>query len=58
VVRVKMVFPTPTTIPQGIGSPFNTKGTSSRETRALVIEMAKLQATFNQKGEILGMVIE
>ncbi len=53
----KMVFPTPTTVPQGIGSPFNTKGTSSRETRALVIEMANLQATFNQKGVILGMVI-
>jgi hypothetical protein len=26
-------------------------------TRALVIEMANLQVTFNQKGVILGMVI-
>jgi len=47
VVMVKMVFSTPNTIPQGITSPFNTKGTSSKETKALVIKVANLQATFN-----------
>ncbi len=50
----KIVFPTPTTVPEGINNPFNTKGTSSMETKALIIEMANLQATFNQKGVNFG----
>jgi hypothetical protein len=32
---VKMVFPTPTIVPQGIGSPCNTKGTSSKGDQGL-----------------------
>jgi len=54
---VKTVFPTPTIVPQGIGSPLIQKALHQRETKALIIEMANLQTTFNQKGVILGMVI-